>query len=103
MGNSGCFPQGKPAATVALPNLLCMLGVLVFHAPPNSDMDYGIFNVRTYVNACDSTWGVYGHRKKSALKFTRKNSSLHREIEPASATYRSDAPPTELHPHPQQK
>ena len=63
MGKSGCLPWGKPAATVALPNLLCMLGVLVFHAPPNSDMDYGIFNVRTYVNACDCT-GVYGHHKR---------------------------------------
>ena len=30
MGNLGCLPWGKPAATVALPNLRCMLGVLVF-------------------------------------------------------------------------
>ena len=29
MGNSDCFPKGKPAATVMLSNLLCMLGVLV--------------------------------------------------------------------------
>ena len=30
MGNSDCLPQVKPAATVTLPNLWCMLGVLVF-------------------------------------------------------------------------
>ena len=35
-GNSGCFPWGKPAVTVVLSNLLCMLGVLVFHNPPNT-------------------------------------------------------------------
>ena len=29
-GNSGCFPQGKPAATVMIPSLWCMLGNLVF-------------------------------------------------------------------------
>ena len=30
MGNLGCFSWGKPAVTVELPNLWCMLGVLVF-------------------------------------------------------------------------
>ena len=30
MGNLGCLPQGKPAATVVLSNPQCMLGVLVF-------------------------------------------------------------------------
>ena len=29
MGNLGCCPQGKPAVTVTLPNLLCMLGIFV--------------------------------------------------------------------------
>ena len=29
-----------------------------FFNPPNSDMDYMIFNMRTNVNACDCTWGV---------------------------------------------
>ena len=28
--NMGCLPQRKPAATVTLPNLQCILGVLVF-------------------------------------------------------------------------
>ena len=26
MGNLGCFPWGKPAVTIMLPNLRCMLG-----------------------------------------------------------------------------
>ena len=33
----------------------------VSHIPPNSDMDYRIFNVHTDVNACDCTRGLYGH------------------------------------------
>ena len=64
MGKSGCFPHGKPAAIVALPNLLCMLGFLCFHNSPNSDMDYRIFNVRTDVNACDCTQGCTDTRKR---------------------------------------
>ena len=36
IGNLGCFLQGKPAATVALPNLRCMVGVLVCPYPQNS-------------------------------------------------------------------
>ena len=35
-----------------------------YHIPPNSDMDYGIFNVRTDVNACDCTREVYGLLKR---------------------------------------
>ena len=32
-------------------------------------MDYGIFDVRPDVNACDCTRGVYGHTvRESALK-----------------------------------
>ena len=44
--------------------------------------------------------GVY---RESALKMEdsgRKNPLPHREIESASAACRSDALPTELHPHP---
>ena len=44
---------------------------LCCHNPPNSDMDYRIFNVRTNVKACDcmqmhanAIVGVYGHRKR---------------------------------------
>ena len=38
-------------------------------------MDYGIFNVRTDVNACDCAQGVYRHQRESALKvdFGRKS------------------------------
>ena len=44
---------------VALPNLGCMLGALMFPYPPNSDMDYGIFNVRTDVKYVRLRTGVY--------------------------------------------
>ena len=39
-----------------------------FHNPPNSDMDCGIFNVRTYVNACDCTRACTDTVRESALK-----------------------------------
>ena len=32
-------------------------------------MDYGIFNVRPAVNACDCTWGCTDTVRESALKF----------------------------------
>ena len=73
-----------------------------FHNPPNSDMDYGIFNVRTDVNACDCIRGCTDTVRESALKVDsgRKIPSSHRGIEPTLATCRSDALPTELHPQP---
>ena len=40
MGNLGCLPQGKPAATVTLPNLWCMLEVLVF--PWSNEFSHGL-------------------------------------------------------------
>ena len=65
-------------------------------------MDYGVFNVRTDVNACDCTRGYMDTVRESVLKLEccRKNPLPHRGIEPASATFRSNALPTELHPHP---
>ena len=39
-----------------------------FHNPPNSDMDFGTFNVRTDDNAYDCTWGCADKVRKSALK-----------------------------------
>ena len=39
-----------------------------FHNPPNSDMDYGIFNVRTNVNACDCARGCTDTVRESGLK-----------------------------------
>ena len=39
-----------------------------FHNPPNSDVGYGIFNVRTDVNACDCTRWCTDTGRESALK-----------------------------------
>ena len=94
VGNSGCFPRpGKASCDrVALSNLRCTLGVSVFRNPPNSDMDYGIFNVRTE---------AYGHRMRVCTEswlWEKKKNFPHRGIEPASAACRSDVLPTELHP-----
>ena len=46
--------------------------------------------------------GVYGHRKRVCTEgwLWEKNPLPHRGIEPVSAACRSDALPTELHPHP---
>ena len=73
------------------------------------DMNYRIFNVRTYVNECCCTWvgvglgevGWYRHRKRVCTEswLWEKNPLPDRGIEPASAACRSDALPTELHPH----
>ena len=54
MGNLGCLPQGKPAVTEShnLTNSACCMFQCFFN-PSNSDMDNGIFNVRTDVNACN--------------------------------------------------
>ena len=69
MGNSGYFPCGKPAATESrYPAYGACWVFLCFYSPPNSDMDYGIFNVRTDVNACDCTRGCRDTVRESALK-----------------------------------
>ena len=52
MGNSGRFPQGKPGATESryptVINYCVHTGSFrVSRTPPNSDMDYRIFDVRT--------------------------------------------------------
>ena len=39
-----------------------------FHNPPNSDIDCGIFYVRTDVNACNCIWGCMHTIRESALK-----------------------------------
>ena len=36
--------------------------------PPNSDMDYRIFIMRTDVNACDCTWGCTDTERESVLR-----------------------------------
>ena len=102
MGNSGCLPRGRPAATESrYPTYSAYLMFSCFHNPTNSDMYYGIFNVRLDVNACDCRRGCTNTVRESALKVDwEKNLLPHRAIEPVSAVCRSDALPTELHPHP---
>ena len=61
-GKFGLLSRGKPAATESRYLTYCACRMYkCFHNPPNSDIDYGIFNVRTDVNACDCTKGVHGH------------------------------------------
>ena len=69
MGNSGCFPQGKPAVTESrYPTCGARWVFSCFHNPPNSDMGYRIFNVRIDVNACDRTRGCTDTVRESALR-----------------------------------
>ena len=64
-------------------------------------MDYKILNMRTNVDECKCTRGCTDTERESELKGEsgRKNPLQQRGIEPASAACRSDALPTELHPH----
>ena len=67
--NSGCFPRGKPAAAKSrYPTCGACWVFQCFHNPPNSDMDYSIFNVHTDVNACDCARGCTDTVRESALK-----------------------------------
>ena len=74
----------------------------MFPYPSNSDMDHGIFNVRSVVNACGCTRSVHLHRKRvcSESGLWEKNLLPHRGIEPASAVCRSHALPAELRASP---
>ena len=73
MRNSGCFPREKPAATESrYPTYGACWVFWCFHNSPNSDMDYRIFNVRTYVNACDCTRGCTDTRKRVCTESGRK-------------------------------
>ena len=65
MGTSDCFPPGKPTATEShYPTYGSCRVFTSFHNPPNSDMDYRIFHVRTDVNTCDCTRGCTDTRKR---------------------------------------
>ena len=58
MGNSGCFPRGKPTATESRYPTYCQCWVFkCFNNPPDSEMDNRIFNVRKDLNACNCTRG----------------------------------------------
>ena len=65
-------------------------------------MDYGIFNMRSDVNACDCTRGCTGTRKRVCTEswLWEKNPLPHRGIEPASAAWWSDARPMSYIPSP---
>ena len=69
VGNSGYFSLGKPAATESrYPTYGACWMFYCFHNPPSSDMDYGIFNVRTDVTACGCTRGCTDAVEESSLK-----------------------------------
>ena len=63
------------------------------HNPPNFDMDYRLFIVRTDVNVCDCTRGCTDTRKRVCAEswLWEENPLPHRGIEPASAAWRSDS------------
>ena len=68
MGNSGFLPRAKPAATEWRYSAYGACWVfLCFHKPSNSDMDYGIFNVRTDVSARNCARGCTETVRESAL------------------------------------
>ena len=64
-------------------------------------MDYRIFNVCTTVNACNCTWGCTDTHKRVCTEswLWENHPLLHQGTKPASAVWRSEALPTELHPH----
>ena len=69
MEKSSCLPWGKPAPTESRYTTYGAYWMFkCFHNPPNSDLDYGIFNVRTDVNACDCVRGCTDTVRESALK-----------------------------------
>ena len=69
MGNSGCFPRGKPAAAESRYATYGACWVLLFfHNPPNFDMDYRTYDVHTDLNACDCTRGRLDTVTESAPK-----------------------------------
>ena len=69
MGNSGCFLRGKSAAIESrYPTYGACWVFHCFHNSPNSDTNYGIFDVRTEVNECDCARGCTDTVRESALK-----------------------------------
>ena len=64
MGNSGCLPREsqlrQSRATQSTVHVGC-LSVSILH---RTDMNYGVFNVRTDVKCMRLHTWVYGHRKR---------------------------------------
>ena len=84
----GCFPWRKTAATESrYPTYSACWVFQCFHNPPNSDVDYRIFN------ACNCTQGCMDTRKRVCTEswLREKNPLPHRGIEPVLAAWRSDA------------
>ena len=72
VGSPGRSPRRKPAATESRHPTYAACWVLkCFQNPPNSDMDYRIFNARTNVSLMHAIThrGVRTHVRESALKF----------------------------------
>ena len=67
MGNLGCIPGESQLGQSRYPAYDTCWVCLCFYNPPNSDMDYRIFNVRTDVNACDCARGCTDTVRESAL------------------------------------
>ena len=82
--NLGCFPQGKRAAIVPFFFFLCAV-FLCFHNPPNSDMDYSIFNRRTwsFLNLMHAYTHGGGHTdNQSAQHFDSEKLSIIDHVKP---------------------
>ena len=77
IGNSGCLPRGKPAATKShSPTFGACWVFYCFHNPPNSYRDNGIFNVRKDVNASNCIRGRTDTVRGFALKVDLGEKSL---------------------------
>ena len=96
------FPREIQLQQLRYPNYHACWVCVCFHNPPNSDVDYGIFNVRTDVNAFNCTRGCTDIVEESALKFdSRRKISCHtRELNLHRQHASPMLQPTELHPRP---
>ena len=81
MRNLGCFLWGKPACNrVTLPNLWCMLGVLVF--PKSNEVWHGLHDLMHKYNCMWLRMGMYVHRERFCTENSlwEKNPLPHRWI-----------------------
>ena len=102
MEKSGCLLREKPAATESrYPTYSAFWVFSCFHNGPTSDMVYGIFSVRTDVNACNYKRGSTDTVKEPALKVDSGRKIPCRTGESNLRRLRAGPmlKPTELHPH----